>query len=135
MVSRVTRLLTWTLASKIPPSVDKKGLKACVSKRFGGDAVKMFNFEIQGEGGASKMIAGSILQSLGRIVGEGEGVQTECRVKDSILCQNQTLSQADTLVPVDSFGSIQANQSFPRTLTINVYQTWVSLCPLSLNLS
>ena len=86
MVSRVTRLLTWTLASKIPPSVDKKGLKACVSKRFGGDAVKMFNFEVQGEGGASKMIAGSTLQSLVRIKGKGERVQIECRVKDSILC-------------------------------------------------
>ena len=135
MVSRETRLLTWILASKIPPSVDKKGLKACVSKRFGADAVKMFKFEIQGAGGASKMIAGSILQSLVRTGGRDEGVQTECRVKDSILCQNQTLSQADTLVPVDSFGSIQANQSFPRTLIINVYQTWVSLCPLSLNLS
>ena len=105
------------------PEVDKKGMKACVSKRFGADAVKMFNFEIQGAGGASKMIAGSILQSLVRTGGRDEGVQTECRVKDSILCPNQTFSQADTLVPVDSFGSIQANQSFPRTLIIHVYQT------------
>ena len=72
----------------------------------------MFNFEIQGEGGASKMIAGSILQSLVRIGGKGEGVQTECRVKDSILCQNQALSQADTLVPVGSFGLIQHIKAF-----------------------
>ena len=117
------------------PEVDKKGLKACVSKRFGGDAVKMFSFEIQGEGGASKMIAGSILQVLVRIGGKGEGVQIECRVKDSILCQNQTRIQPDTLVSVDSFGSIQTNQSLPRTLIINVYQTWVSLCPVPFNLS
>ena len=81
----------------------------------------MFNFEIQGEGGASEMIAGSILQSLVRIGGKGESVQTECRVKDSILCQNQTLSQADTLLSVDSSGSIKANQSLPRTLIINAY--------------
>ena len=53
--------------------------------RLRGDAVKMFNFEIQGESGATKMIAGSIVQSLVRIGGRGEGVQTECRVKDSIL--------------------------------------------------
>ena len=81
------------------------------------------------------MIAGSILQSPVGIWGRGECVQTECRVKDSILCQNQTLSQPETLVSVDSFGSIQATQSLPRTLIINAYQTWVSLCPLSLNLS
>jgi len=112
LVSRVTRLLTLTLASKIPPSVDEKGLKACVSKRFGGDAVKMCNFEIQGESGAPKMIAGSILQSLVRTRGRGAGVQSECRVKDSILCQNQTLSQTDTLVPVGSFGLIQHMKAF-----------------------
>ena len=54
MVSRVTRLLTLTLASKIPPSVDKKGLNACVSKRFGGDAVKMLNFDIEERAGPRK---------------------------------------------------------------------------------
>lgn len=58
------------------------------------------------------MIAGSILQSFVRIGGRGESVQTECRVKDSILCQNQTLSRADTLVPVDSFGLIQHIKAF-----------------------
>ena len=58
------------------------------------------------------MIAGSILQSLVGIGGRGEGVQTEFRVKDSILCQNQTLSQADTLVPGGSFGLIQHIKAF-----------------------
>ena len=56
-------------------------------------------------------------------------------LKDCVGYQNQTLSQPETLVSVDSVGSIQANQSLPRTLLINVYKTWVSLCPLPLNLS
>ena len=80
------------------------------------------------------MIAGSVLQSLLRIGGSGEGVQTECRVKDSILCQNQTFSQADTCIR-RLFSLNSKNRSLPRTVIIKAYQTWVSLCPLSLNLS